>query len=110
MKKLYKSHLQRQAGIEGKTDLPIDEIVPLMDKNFKCDERCNGCGICEKICPVKNIKMLKLMPSWEHHCEQCFACLQWCPQSSIQFGIKTEGERYHHPDIKLSDLLNHAEK
>jgi Pyruvate/2-oxoacid:ferredoxin oxidoreductase delta subunit len=45
-------------------------------------------------------------PIWQHRCEQCFACLQWCPEESIQYGKKTQKKkRYHHPEIKLSDML-----
>jgi ferredoxin len=80
--------------------------VPEMDKSFRSDEKCNGCGICEKICPVKNISLKDDRPIWQHHCEQCFACLQWCPQEAIQYGKNTtKKKRYHHPEIKLSDML-----
>jgi Fe-S-cluster-containing hydrogenase component 2 len=44
-------------------------------------------------------------PHWQHHCEQCFACLQWCPQSALQFRSGTAGrKRYHHPAVRLSDM------
>jgi ferredoxin len=83
--------------------------VPRMDKNFWADDKCNGCEICSKICPVHNIEMLKGKPTWLHQCEQCFACLQWCPQEAIQYGKKTpKYQRYHHPEITLKDLLNQA--
>ncbi|MCB2357259.1 hypothetical protein [Clostridium estertheticum] len=40
-------------------------------------------------------------------CEQCFACLQWCPQKAIQYGKKTAmRKRYHHPDVEIADILN----
>ena len=29
--------------------------VPKMDKDFWCDDRCNACGICVRVCPAKNI-------------------------------------------------------
>lgn len=81
--------------------------VPKMDKDFWCDDRCNSCGICVRICPAQNIELKKGRPTWRHHCEQCLACIQWCPQQSIQFGKKTPGvERYHHPEIVLSDMLD----
>jgi len=80
--------------------------VPSMDKSFRVDETCNGCGICEKICPCGNIELLSDRPHWRHHCEQCLACIQWCPQEAIQFGKKTPNmERYHHPAISLKDLI-----
>ena len=76
------------------------------DKKFLVDEKCDGCSICEKICPVKNIKMKNKKPVWQHKCEQCLACIQWCPQQAIQYGKKTASrERYHHPQIKIKELM-----
>jgi MinD superfamily P-loop ATPase len=58
------------------------------------------------VCQVENIEMKDGKPTWLHHCEQCLACLQWCPQEAIQVGRKTEGrKRYHHPEITASDLM-----
>ncbi|MGE5421943.1 MAG: EFR1 family ferrodoxin, partial [Ignavibacteriales bacterium] len=80
--------------------------VQEMDKSFWVDERCNQCGICAKLCPNKNITMDNGKLTWHNHCEQCLACIQWCPQESLQYGKKTLAyERYHHPEIKLKDLL-----
>ena len=80
--------------------------IPKMDKSFWADAKCTGCMICEKICPVQNILMTEGKPAWQHHCEQCFACLQWCPEEAIQYGKNTKAKkRYHHPEIKLQDML-----
>jgi ferredoxin len=87
--------------------------VHKMDKSFLADEKCTNCAICEKICPAQNILMANGKPIWQHRCEQCFACLQWCPEESIQYGKNTQKKkRYHHPEIKLSDMLAsvHAKK
>jgi ferredoxin len=79
------------------------------DKNFWVDDQCNSCQICTKICPVGNIEMKCEKPIWLHQCEQCFACLQWCPQKSIQHGKKTaKYPRYHHPEVDLKDMLEQA--
>lgn len=76
------------------------------DKNFWTDEKCNGCGICAKICPANNIVITEGKPKWQHQCENCVACMQWCPQSSIQYKKSTvKRGRYHHPDIKLNELI-----
>jgi ferredoxin len=81
--------------------------VHTMDKDFWCDDKCNSCEICVRVCPAGNIEMKKGRPAWKHNCEQCLACIQWCPQQSIQFGKKTPAyERYHHPEITLQDMLN----
>jgi len=77
-----------------------------MDKAFFADEKCTACGICEKICPARNIEMPGGKPAWHHRCEQCFACLQWCPEEAIQYGKGTRNKkRYHHPEISLKDML-----
>ena len=103
---LQKSVWLKVAGFKGHTNLPFLESIQLMDYGFKCDDKCNGCGICLKVCPVRNIKMVDGKPVWQHHCEQCFACLQWCPKEAVQFGNKTShGKRYHHPEVKLSDMI-----
>ncbi len=80
--------------------------VKTMDKGFWCDDRCNACGICVKVCPAKNIVLEAGKPVWQHRCEQCLACIQWCPQESIQYGKKTAAyERYHHPEVQLKDMI-----
>jgi len=79
--------------------------VPSMDKSFWTDPRCNGCGVCRQVCPCGNIEMKEDKPLWLHRCEQCLACIQWCPQEAIQFGKRTPRyERYHHPEVRLQDL------
>ena len=72
------------------------------DKNFWTDDKCNGCEICKKICPVSNIDLQNKRPVWHHKCEQCFACLNNCPKESIQFDKKTIGrKRYKNSFINL---------
>ena len=76
-----------------------------MDHYFRTTDQCNGCGLCEKLCPVENIRMQVGHPMWLHHCEQCLSCLHWCPQEAIQLGRQTEKrKRYHHPEVKVQDL------
>jgi ferredoxin/flavodoxin len=95
----------KMAGYPGQTELPLIESRQLMDYAFHYDEQCTGCGICARICPVDNIEMVADRPVWQGRCEQCFACLQWCPKESIQFGSKTTGRiRYHHPGVKISEM------
>ena len=80
--------------------------VPALDKQFSVDDKCNMCGTCKRVCPADNITINEGKPVWNHRCEQCFACLQWCPNEAIQYGKKTsEIERYHHPEVALKDIL-----
>ncbi len=76
------------------------------DKYFWLTEDCNSCGICQKICPASNIIMMNGMPTWRGHCEQCMACLQWCPKQAVQFKqVTKKRKRYHHPDITPEELF-----
>jgi len=82
-------------------------LRPDIDQHFWVDENCSHCGICQRICPVSNIRMDDGTPSWNGACEKCLASIQWCPEQAIQFGkVTANRKRYHHPDIKLSDMLN----
>ena len=77
-----------------------------MDKNYNVSRDCTGCGICRAVCPVGNIDLDdKNRPFFKHHCEQCVACIQYCPTKAINYKDKTQSRRrYTHPDIKYSEL------
>lgn len=76
-----------------------------MDKNFYSTENCTKCGLCKEICPVGNIDLVDGKPVWNGRCEQCMACIQWCPFQAIQYKKKTiKRGRYHHPDIKINEM------
>lgn len=93
-------------GVTEPTGLPFRESIQFMDRAFHADANCTGCGTCIKVCPVGNIDMVENKPVWRQHCEQCFACLQWCPREAVQFGGNTiNRKRYHHPDVKLEDMI-----
>jgi len=81
-------------------------IMRTSDKSFHIDGNCTSCGICERVCPVKNITLEAGKPVWHGDCEQCLACIQWCPEECIQYGKKTKNyPRYHHPEVTVRDIL-----
>ena len=87
------------------------EKVNTLDKEYYVDEKCNGCGTCQRICPINNIKIVNEKPEWQHQCILCLGCLHYCPLSAIQYGKYTPGrERYNHPNIKLKELINQSNK
>lgn len=87
-------------------NLRFHKNVNNSDSSFFVDENCTKCGICEKICPVNNIILIDGKPQWQHGCQQCLSCINYCPVQSIQFGKNTHGRgRYHHPEITAKDLF-----
>jgi ferredoxin len=59
-------------------------LIPSEDKKFRVTGGCNGCGVCQSLCPAANIKLTDGRPIWLHHCTQCAACCNWCPQTAIE--------------------------
>jgi ferredoxin/flavodoxin len=93
----------------------LSDITPLTEKlknyasfaaGYHVNEKCNGCGTCEKVCPVKNIKLENGKPIFGAHCERCMACIQWCPTEAIEYLDKTaKRKHYRHPEVKASELF-----
>jgi ferredoxin len=76
------------------------------DQKFLVQDTCDGCGICAKVCPADNIILKDGKPNWQHHCENCLGCLQWCPKEAIQYGKTTiDRKRYHQPEIRLKEIM-----
>lgn len=74
-------------------------IYPLFNKfflgktKFFADETCISCGICQNICPTKNIKLGEnKRPQWDANCVQCLACIHNCPTNSINYGKRTQNK------------------
>lgn len=86
-------------------DTKIEELIPMMDIGYHTTTACDGCRICAKVCPVGNIKMEDQKPVWLHHCENCLACYNWCPNQAIQGGIASVDYYYRHPEIMLSEII-----
>jgi MinD superfamily P-loop ATPase len=87
------------------TKLNYFELIPLTDKSIIVDEKCISCGTCAKVCPVNNIKIIDEKPQFQHRCEMCFACDEWCPSTAIHHWGRSEGVKYHHPEVKTSDMI-----
>ena len=73
----------RYEKLSNASRLPFRDLIPLADRSFQINEKCDGCGICARVCPVNNIKIVDGRPEWQHHCETCFGCYQWCPREAI---------------------------
>ncbi len=60
-------------------------------KHFDINNSCIGCGLCEKLCPEKAIRLENNSPSFvKDKCSICFACLHSCPKNAISYAKKTQ--------------------
>ncbi len=97
--------LREKAKEPTESKLEYSELIPLTDKSIVVDEKCIGCGICANVCPVENIKIVDKKPLFQHRCEMCFACDEWCPHGAIRHWSRSGDVKYHHPDVRLADML-----
>lgn len=65
---------------------------------FYVKDTCTRCGLCEKLCPMNNIKAKNVKPVWGKTCTHCMACICHCPAESIEYGKTSVGKvRYTCP-------------
>lgn len=85
---------------------PMYRKIPNLDKRFSVNKNCNKCGTCRDVCPVQNVKMTAEVPVFLHHCEMCFACINWCPQNAINWTPLTKRkQRYQCAGISKEDVI-----
>jgi ferredoxin len=79
--------------------------IKIFYKHYRVSSSCNGCAVCERICPVCAITIKDGLPVFSHNCEHCQACVNICPLRAIQFGrVKFGTPGYCHPEIKIDEL------
>lgn len=72
---------------------PVFYKLFVHDRAFRAEESCTGCGFCERICPLQNIKLKDGKPVWGGECTQCMACICGCSAEAIEYGKKSAGKR-----------------
>lgn len=75
---------------------------------YFADESCNSCGICEKVCLSRKIKMENNKPVWQKNvqCFFCYACFNFCPQQAILVKNKytRKNGRFFHPQVTIDEI------
>ena len=62
------------ATISKIVNLTYKRMVDKGDRKFIIQDNCDGCKVCEKVCPKNNI-MVENRPQFLHQCDSCYACI-----------------------------------
>lgn len=72
-------------------------------QNPKIDHaKCNGCGVCEKLCPLHNIHVENGKAVSGSRCTMCYRCFSNCPQKAITLIGKEVIEQWKMQEEKFS--------
>ena len=83
------------------------EHCPSNDKYFSVWDDCISCGLCAKVCPCHNISFENGRPTFLHQCNQCMACISFCPKQAINFPKFTRNrKKYHNPHINVTEIIS----
>ena len=97
--------LRQYAHEQANATLTFRQLIPRTDRSIEVNDQCNGCGMCAKVCPVNNIRIVDQRPRFSGNCEMCFACDEWCPRGAVRHWSREKGTKYHHPGVTLRDMI-----
>jgi len=106
LRRMTARYLEEASNTPSPSGLTVEELIPISDRSFAVNERCNGCGTCARVCPVNNIEIVNGKPVWQNRCENCLACYNWCPTDAIRGGIAKSGYHYRHPNVTAHDIAS----
>ncbi len=73
---------------------------------FYASDACKKCGTCVKLCKNGNITLTAEGVVWGQDCQQCMACIQWCPEEAVRHpNVPEERKHYRNPDITLEEMI-----
>lgn len=105
--------IQERKSRQAKASLPVKlltaslKLMPSTEKNaqnYIVNDNCIKCGICEKSCPAKNIKVDERVV-FSDHCEACLACVHICPQNALHLKNEKSDKRWRNPDITADEIM-----
>lgn len=101
-------------------DYFTDELLPITPVGYPNNfrgivaeaEKCTGCGACTWVCPMQNIRIVDGKAQIGDDCATCLACFHWCPNEAIWMSKQeniARRSKYHHPDVRMEDVVAQKE-
>ena len=75
--------LYRMAGFFGQRLYFGHKTKNYSDKLRVNADKCIGCGKCEKLCPMNNIKIVDKKVVQNNQCTMCYRCINNCPKQAM---------------------------
>lgn len=75
--------LYHLAGLFGQRLYFWGKTKKYTDKLKIDPQKCIGCGLCEKLCPMDNITLTDGIASSGDRCTMCYRCISRCPKQAI---------------------------
>ena len=75
--------LYRMAGFFGQRLYFGHKTKHYSDKLRVDEDKCIGCGKCEKLCPMKNIEIVEKKVVQKNRCTMCYRCINHCPKQAM---------------------------
>lgn len=70
------------AGLFGQRLWFYEKTQGYTDK-LKISDSCVGCGLCARLCPMGNIKIIQGRAVPQGKCTMCYRCISHCPKKAI---------------------------
>lgn len=77
------SFLYHMAGLFGQRLWFYNKTKHYSDKLKISSEKCVGCGVCTKLCPMGNLSVKNQIATHHNQCTMCYRCISNCPHQAI---------------------------
>ncbi len=74
-------------------------------KMFNVEPHCTLCGVCQNVCPTKNISVAEKV-NYNTNCISCLACTHACPSNAIRVKKEKSKARYRNKNVSLNEIIS----